>query len=142
MEGTAELYGLKVERYIDERRDLVKSTDKALDYLKLLYESYGNWTLAIAAYNCGTGTLNKAIKKAGGVADYWQIYEYLPKETRKYIPRFIAVSYLMNYYYLHDLTPSEPSEDTVFASHLRKASPPECTAWPDQKEISQASGKL
>ena len=114
MEGTAELYGLKVERYIDERRDLVKSTDKALDYLKLLYESYGNWTLAIAAYNCGTGTLNKAIKKAGGVADYWQIYEYLPKETRKYIPRFIAVSYLMNYYYLHDLTPSEPSEDLKY----------------------------
>lgn len=114
MRGTAELYGLKIDSHIDERCDLNKSTEKALDYLKLLYESYGNWTLALAAYNCGTGTLNKAIKKAGGIADYWQVYEYLPKETRKYIPRFIAVSYLMNYYYLHDLSPIDPSDELKY----------------------------
>ncbi|MBL0100707.1 MAG: transglycosylase SLT domain-containing protein [Saprospiraceae bacterium] len=114
MKGTGELYGLKIDKHIDERKDLVKSTDKALDYLKLLHEAYGNWTLALAAYNCGTGTINKAIKKAGGETDYWKITEFLPKETQKYIPRFIAASYLMSYYYLHDLTPAEPSDDLKY----------------------------
>lgn len=114
MKGTGELYGLKIDKHIDERKDLVKSTDKALDYLKLLHEAYGNWTLALAAYNCGTGTINKAIKKAGGETDYWKIAEFLPKETQKYIPRFIAASYLMSYYYLHDLTPAEPSDDLKY----------------------------
>lgn len=114
MKGTAELYGLRVDKHIDERRDLAKSTEKALNYLKLLNEIYGDWTMAIAAYNCGTGNINKAIKKSGGKTKYWDIYEYLPKETQKYIPRFIAASYLMNYYYLHDLQPQEPSDDLKY----------------------------
>jgi membrane-bound lytic murein transglycosylase D len=70
--------------------------------------------MALAAYNCGTGTINKAIKKSGGKTRYWDIYEYLPKETKKYIPRFIAASYLMSYYYLHDITPKEPSDDLKY----------------------------
>lgn len=114
MKGTSELFGLKVTDKIDERYDIYKSTDKALDYLKILYESYGNWNLALAAYNCGTGNVNRAIKKANGSNNYWQISKYLPKETQKYIPRFIAVSYLMNYYYMHDIYPAEPSEDLKY----------------------------
>lgn len=119
MRGTAEIYGLKISKHVDERKDLIKSTDKALNYMKLLYEIYGDWTMALAAYNCGTGTLNKAIKKSGGKTRYWDIYEYLPRETRKYIPRFIAASYLMNYYYLHDLTPIEPSDDLKYIVSVR-----------------------
>jgi len=119
MKGTAELYGLRIDKHIDERKDLMKSTDKALDYLKLLYEIYGNWTLALTAYNCGSGNLNKAIKRANGSTDYWEIQKYLPRETQKYIPRFIAVSYLMNYYYAHDLQPIEPSDDLKYAASVR-----------------------
>lgn len=119
MKGTAEIYGLRIDKHIDERKDLMKSTDKALDYLKLLYEIYGNWTLALTAYNCGSGNLNKAIKKANGSTDYWEIQKYLPRETQKYIPKFIAVSYLMNYYYAHDLQPIEPSDDLKYASSVR-----------------------
>lgn len=119
MQGTAELFGLKVSKHIDERKDIVKATDKALDYLKLLYEFYGDWTLALAAYNCGTGTVSKAIKKANGNTNYWVIQKYLPKETQKYIPKFIAASYLMNYYYLHGLKPIEPSDDIKFTTSVK-----------------------
>ena len=73
MEGTAEMYGLNITRHIDERRDIIKSTEKATDYLQLLYETYGSWTLALAAYNCGTGRVNKAIKKTGGSKNYWTV---------------------------------------------------------------------
>lgn len=111
MKGTAQLYGMEVSKYIDERRDIEISTDKALDYLQVLYNIYGNWTIALAAYNCGPGNLNKAIKKAGGSTNYWKVAPFLPKETREYVPKFIAMSYLMNYYYLHDLEPIEPAEE-------------------------------
>lgn len=114
MKGTAEILGLKVGKYVDERKDLAKSTDKALEYLNILYNQYNDWTLALAAYNCGSGNVNKAIKKAGGEANYWAIRQYLPKETRRYIPKFIAVSYMMNYYYLHDLQPREPQEEIKY----------------------------
>jgi membrane-bound lytic murein transglycosylase D len=119
MKPTAELFGLKIDKHIDERKDLAKATDKALDYLKLLYEAYGNWTLALAAYNCGTGNINKALKKANGNADYWAIQQYLPKETQRYIPRFIAASYLMNYYYIHNIQPREPAEDIKYTVSVK-----------------------
>ena len=119
MKGTGELYGLKIDKHVDERRDPVKSTEKALDYLKTLFDLYGNWTLAIAAYNCGSGNVNKAIKRAGGSTDYWKIRHHLPRETQKYIPRFIAASYLMTYYYLHDLQPKEPSDDYRFITSIK-----------------------
>ncbi|MBP6446161.1 MAG: transglycosylase SLT domain-containing protein [Saprospiraceae bacterium] len=111
MEGTAEMYGLNITRHIDERRDIIKSTEKATDYLQLLYETYGSWTLALAAYNCGTGRVNKAIKKSGGSKNYWTVAEHLPTETKKYIPRFIAAMYLLNYYYHHDLNPIQVSDE-------------------------------
>jgi len=119
MKSTGEIFGLKIDKHIDERRDPVKSTEKALDYLKTLYDLYGNWTLAIAAYNCGSGNVNKAIKRAGGSLDYWKVRNFLPRETQKYIPRFIAASYLMTYYYLHDLQPKEPSDDYRFITSVR-----------------------
>lgn len=119
MEGTAEMYGLQITRHIDERRDIIKSTDKALDYLQLLYETYGNWTLALAAYNCGTGRINKAIKQADGSKDYWTVAEYLPTETKKYIPRLIAAMYLINYYYLHDLEPKQIADDIRYTTSVK-----------------------
>lgn len=114
MKGTAQIYGLTVNKYIDERKDLMKSTEKALDHLKAMFDIYQDWTLAIAAYNCGSGTINKAIKRANGETDFWKIRKFLPRETQNYIPKFIAASYLMSYYYLHDLQPRDPSEEMKF----------------------------
>ena len=119
MKGTGELYGLKMDKYVDERKDIYKSTEKALDYLKVLYDIYGNWTLALAAYNCGSGNINKAIAKAGGSTDYWVVREFLPRETKKYIPKFIAAAYLMNYYYEHDLVAQEPSSDLKYVASVK-----------------------
>lgn len=119
MKGTGSLYGLRIDKHVDERRDPVMATYKALEHLKELYDLYGNWTLAIAAYNCGSGNINRAIRKAGGSTDFWQIRKFLPKETQRYIPRFIAASYLMTYYYLHDLQPIEPSDDMKYISAVK-----------------------
>lgn len=105
MLGTGKVYGLESNSLIDERRDPVKSTHAAVRYLKDLYEIYQDWNLAISAYNCGPGNVNKAIKRAGGKKDFWEIYNYLPKETRGYLPAFIAANYVMNYYSVHNICP-------------------------------------
>ncbi|MDR0769341.1 MAG: transglycosylase SLT domain-containing protein [Dysgonamonadaceae bacterium] len=104
---TGKTYGLEINSLIDERRDPVKSTDAACRYLKDLFDIYEDWNLVIAAYNCGTGNVNKAIQRANGKADFWKIYRFLPKETRTYIPAFIAANYTMNYYAYHQLYPVE-----------------------------------
>jgi membrane-bound lytic murein transglycosylase D len=119
MKGTAKLYGLEINKFIDERKDVEISTEKALVYLSTLYNIYGNWTTALAAYNCGPGNIDKAIKKAKGSTDYWEIAKYLPKETKEYIPRFIAASYLMNYYYMHNITPIEPENEFKYTGAVR-----------------------
>jgi len=111
MRPTGRMMGLQINRTIDERRDVEKSTEAAADYLLHLYERFDDWTLAIAAYNCGPGNLRKAIRKSGGKRSFWEIKKYLPKETREYVPKFIAMSYVMNYYYEHDLVPDVPHED-------------------------------
>ena len=120
MIGTARMMGLEVNSVVDERRDPYKSTQQALRYLQQLHDNFGDWTLAIAAYNCGPGNVNKAIRRSGGKRDYWDIYPYLPRETRGYVPAFIAANYIMNYYDLHNIQPGEielPSEtDTVLIS--------------------------
>lgn len=102
---TGKQYGLEVTSLIDERRDPVKSSYAAARYLHDLYEIFGDWTLAIASYNCGPQNVSKAIKRAGGVKDYWTIYPYLPAETRGYVPAFIAANYIMNYYCEHNICP-------------------------------------
>ncbi len=105
MYTTGKNYGLEVNSIIDERRDTYKSSDAAAHYIHDLYKVFGDWHLAIAAYNCGPGNINKAIARSGGKRDFWQIYPYLPRETRGYIPAFIAATYIMNFYPEHGLHP-------------------------------------
>lgn len=105
MLATGKRYGLDVNSLVDERRDPVKSSYAAAHYLKDLYKIFGDWNLVIAAYNCGPDKISKAIHRAKGETDYWQIYPYLPKETRGYVPAFIAANYIMNYYCDHNICP-------------------------------------
>lgn len=98
MSSTAKYYDLRIHSSVDERKDVRKSTEAALLYLNDLYKRFGDWTLALAAYNCGPGNVNKAIRKSGGKKDYWKIRRFLPKETRRYIPKMIATMYVMNHF--------------------------------------------
>lgn len=102
---TGKQYGLEVNSFVDERRDPVKASYAAAHYLSDLYKIFGDWNLVIAAYNCGPQGINKAIHRAKGLTDYWDIYPYLPKETRGYVPAFIAANYIMNYYCDHNICP-------------------------------------
>lgn len=117
---TAKTYGLKSNNYIDERFDPIKSTKAAVRYLNDLYKLFGKWELAIAAYNCGPGNVKKAIVRSGGKTDFWEIYPWLPRETRGYLPMFIAANYIMTYHKEHGIYPVEPktpiSTDTVLVS--------------------------
>ena len=116
MLATAKGLGMEVNSLVDERRDPYLSSEMAASYLKGLYDAYGDWSLAIAAYNCGPGTLNKAIRRAGGDPkdqDFWSVYNYLPEETRGYVPAFIAVNYVMNYYPEHNISPVLPTAPLV-----------------------------
>ena len=117
---TGKNYGLEVNSLVDERRDPVKASYAAARYLSDLYKIFGNWNLVIAAYNAGPEKINKAIHRANGKADYWEIYPYLPQETRGYVPAFIAANYIMTYYCDHNICPMEtelPSKtDTVMVN--------------------------
>ena len=106
MIGTGKGLGLEVNSLVDERRDPYRSSAMAAKYLKNLYQIYNDWSLAIAAYNCGPGNVNKALHRNGGTGDFWDIYEYLPRETRGYVPAFIAANYAMTYYKQHNISPS------------------------------------
>ncbi len=97
MYSTAREYKLKVGSYVDERSDPELSTIAASKYLKRMYNKYGDWLMVIASYNCGPGNVNKAIRRSGGKRDFWSIYKYLPRETRGYVPAFIAATYVMEY---------------------------------------------
>lgn len=107
MVTTAHEQELEVNSLVDERRDPMRSSQAAAKYLKTLYRDLGDWTLALAAYNVGASTVNKAIARSGGVRDFWKLYPYLPKETREYVPKFIAANYIMTYYCKHGITPTE-----------------------------------
>ncbi|MDE5961527.1 MAG: lytic transglycosylase domain-containing protein, partial [Duncaniella sp.] len=113
MPATAKGLGMEVNSLVDERRDARLSSRNAARYLKQLYDIYNDWSLAIAAYNCGPGNVNKAMRRAGeGKKDFWEIYEFLPAETRGYVPVFIAANYVMNYYGKHGISP------TIIKRHL------------------------
>ena len=118
---TSQSYGLETNSLVEERFDPQKSTWAAVRYLKDLFEIYKDWNLVLAAYNCGPGNVNKAIRRAGGSTDYWELYPYLPKETRGYVPGFIAVNYVMTYYCEHGICPMDSQlpavSDTV---HINK----------------------
>ncbi len=108
MYSTGKMYKLEISTFVDERRDPLKATDAAVRYLRDLYNIYKDWHLVIAAYNCGPGNVNKAIKRSGDAKDYWKIYYRLPKETRGYVPAFIAANYVMNFYQSHNILPKSP----------------------------------
>lgn len=111
---TSKRYDLKVNTLVDERRDPIKASYAAAHYLSDLYKEYGDWNLVIAAYNCGPDQISKAMRRSDGEKDYWKIYPYLPKETRGYVPAFIAANYIMTYYCDHNICPlkSELPEKT------------------------------
>jgi membrane-bound lytic murein transglycosylase D len=105
MYSTGRFYGLTINSVVDERRDPVKSTHAAAKYIKDLYDIYKDWILVIAAYNCGPGNVNKAIRRSGNNKNYWEIYYRLPRETRGYIPQYVAAAYGLNYYAEHNIQP-------------------------------------
>jgi membrane-bound lytic murein transglycosylase D len=94
---SAKLYGLEINSYVDERLDPFKSADAAARYLEDSYKMFGDWSLAISSYNCGAGNVNKAIRRCGGKRDFWSVYDYLPRETRGYMPAFVGAMYAINY---------------------------------------------
>lgn len=128
MYGTGRLYKLNINSFVDERRDPMAETYAAAKFLKDLYSIYNDWGLVIAAYNCGPGNVNKAIRRSGGKRNYWDIYYFLPRETRGYVPAFIAAMYVMNYYKDHNLSPRlsvtvPPPADTILVNkniHLQQ----------------------
>lgn len=129
MPATGKRYGLEINSLVDERMDPIKSTEAACRFLKAMYDIFQDWNLVIAAYNCGSGNVSKAIHRAGGKRDFWSIYPYLPRETRSYLPIFIAANYAMNYSDEHGICPA-PSEkimltDTILTNrrlHLEQVS--------------------
>jgi membrane-bound lytic murein transglycosylase D len=129
MFSTGKLYGLMINSLVDERRDPVKATHAAAKYIKDLYNIYNDWILVIAAFNCGPGNVNKAIKRSGNKKDYWDIYFRLPRETRGYIPLYVAATYAVNFYAEHNIIPLPlnipVSTDTIMVNkdiHLNQIS--------------------
>lgn len=126
---TGKSYGLEINSLVDDRRDPVKATHAACKYFEDMYAIYKDWNLVLAAYNCGPGNVNKAIRRSGGKTDFWDIFPYLPKETRSYVPLFVAANYIMNYYCDHNICPMQTSlplaTDTIMVNnnlHLEQVS--------------------
>lgn len=117
MKATGRLYGLTINSAVDERKDPIRSTSAASNYLKDLYHEFGDWTLALAAYNCGPGNVRKALNRSGR-QDFWEIKNYLPRETRRYIPKYVAIAYVMNYFHLHGLEPMMDEVPNRFATAI------------------------
>jgi membrane-bound lytic murein transglycosylase D len=105
MHPTAKIMGLRVDAYVDERQDPIRSTEAACQYLSKLHDLYGDWFMALAAYNCGPGNVNKAIRRSGNKTNYWEIRPFLPSETQGYVPAFVAIAYMMEYHGEHQIAP-------------------------------------
>ena len=118
MPATGKLFGLEINSLVDERMDPIKATDAACRFLSSMYAVYHDWNLVIAAYNCGSGNVNKAIRRAGGKRDFWSIYPFLPRETRNYVPIFIAANYAMNYGQEHGICKA-PVEKAMITDTIR-----------------------
>ena len=112
---TAKEYGLRINSYLDERKDIYKSTDAACRYLKKAYKVFNDWELSLASYNCGRGNVTKALRRSGGKLNYWEVRPFLPRETRNYIPAFISIVYVMNYASQHGIFP-----DKSYSFHRQK----------------------
>ena len=119
MPATGKLFGLEVNSLVDERMDPLKSTEAACRFLGSMYAIYHDWNLVIAAYNCGAGNVNKAIRRAGGKRDFWSIYPFLPRETRNYVPIFIAANYAMNYGQEHGICKAPIEDKTLVTDTIR-----------------------
>ena len=132
MPATGKLFGLEVNSLVDERMDPIKATEAACRFLSSMYAVYNDWNLVIAAYNCGSGNVNKAIRRAGGKRDFWSIYPFLPRETRNYVPIFIAANYAMNYGQEHGICKA-PIEKTMLTDTIRIA---------QRMHLQQVSDKL
>lgn len=123
MYPTGKMYGLEINSYVDDRRDPLKATEAACRYFKYLYGMFGDWQMVLAAYNCGPGTLSKAIRRSGNKKTYWEIRPYLPTETQGYVPAFIAVNYLMNFTKEHNIYPIAAKQAYFYADtvHVKQA---------------------
>ncbi|PTQ99477.1 membrane-bound lytic murein transglycosylase D [Mucilaginibacter yixingensis] len=122
MAATGKVFGLSIDDYVDDRRDPIKASYAAAAYLKDAYQEFGDWLLAIASYNCGKSSVERAIDRSGGATDFWSIRPYLPTETRGYVPAYIAMAYVMNYFNRHNIAP-QPSgmcnkADTIVVDHM------------------------
>ena len=121
MYSTAKIYGLHIDSFVDERLDPVKAAHAAAQYLQDAYGIFGDWNLAIASYNCGAGNVNKAIRRSGGKRAFWDIWPYLPRETRGYVPAFVGALYTMNYYKEHGIKPTSVAmPEHVDTFHINK----------------------
>lgn len=119
MYNTGKMYDLNVSTWVDDRRDPLKSTEAAAQHLRDLSEMFwGDWVLAIAAYNCGPGNVTKAIKRSGGKTDFWEIYNYLPRETRGYVPAFYGAMYAMKYYDKYGIQPAKMNLEITDTIHI------------------------
>jgi membrane-bound lytic murein transglycosylase D len=121
MPGTGKLFGLNMDWYIDERMDPVKSTEAACKYMMELYNYFNDWELVLAAYNAGPGKVRRAIRRSGYKKNFWDIYRYLPRETRSYVPQFVAMMYVANYaeehnFYIEDYKDYLPESDTILVN--------------------------
>src|SRR5574344_355309 len=120
MYNTGKMYGLDVNTFIDDRRDPMKATVAAAKHLKDLYDIFGDWSMVIAAYNCGAGNVRKAIQRSGGKTGFWNIYPYLPSETRNYFPAYCGALYMMKFYKMYGIVPSKVplplNSDTVMVN--------------------------